>query len=150
MKLINGKSIGERAEWLAIGAGLKGLSRLLMYLAGKDPWIGRAVKEFDGVYRFENAVGNHSRYMVFSNGKVKAPGKWKDEADFTFTLYESISYYRRAKAEDLLEMAIANKIGQTGNSHYLFQFGFVMSLVERYFKRKMNRTKMTRKGAARI
>ncbi len=126
----------ERAAWALIGVGLRGLAAGIMNIGKKDPLIGRALKEFDGIYRIENADGKLFHFLVFQNGKAKVPRNWVGPADFTFTLYEPPAFYLRTKPEDLLKMAISNKIGQKGNLYYLFQFGFIMSLVERYFKMK--------------
>lgn len=126
----------ERANWALIGLGLRGLAFLLMWIGKKDTWLGRALKELDGIYRFENADGKFIRYLVFERGKVKAPHNLVGPADFTFTFYEPPAYYLKIKPEHMFKLVFENKIAQAGNTYYLFQFGFIMSLVERYFKMK--------------
>ncbi len=129
-------SLKDKANWALIGLGLWGLTILLMRIGKKDPWLGRALKELDGIYRFENADGRFFRYLVFERGKVKAPHNWVGPADFTFTFYEPPAYYLKIKPEHIFKLVFENKIAQAGNTYYLFQFGFIMSLVERYFKTK--------------
>ena len=52
-------------------------------------------------------------------------------ANFTFTLYNPSDISLRVRPEHVLEVLIANKIGQSGDLHYLYQFGFIMSLFRR-------------------
>lgn len=129
-------ALKDKANWALIGMGLRGLAFLLMWIGKKDPWLGRALKELDGIYRFENADGKFIRFLVFQGGKVGVPRNWVGPADFTFTFYEPPAYYLKIKPEHIFKTVFENKIAQAGNTYYLFQFGFIMSLVERYFKTK--------------
>ena len=138
----NSSNLREMAGWTAIGLGLKGLAAMLMRIGRKDPLMGQALHILDGIYRFENKDGKFYRYLVFENGKVKVPRDWAGPANFTFTLREPAASYLRTKPEDILQIVIGNKIAQSGNTYFLFQFGFIMSLMERYFKmKKVNKTK---------
>jgi len=132
----NSSSLREMAGWTAIGLGLKGLAVMLMRIGRKDPLMGQALHTLDGTYRFENKDGKFYRYLVFENGKVKAPRNWAGPANFTFTLREPAASYLRTRPENILQIVIGNKIAQSGNTYFLFQFGFIMSLMEQYFKRK--------------
>lgn len=134
-------ALKDKANWALIGMGLRGLTFLLMWIGKKDPWLGRALKELDGIYRFENGDGKFFRFLVFQRGKVGVPHNWVGSADFTFTLYEPPAYYLKIKPEHMFKIVWENKIAQTGNTYYLFQFGFIISLVERYFKMKKLRGK---------
>jgi len=144
-EIIKSRAAKEKVSWVLIGTALKGLAALLMNIGKKDPWMGRAIREFDGIYRFQNTDGKYFHYLVFHGGKVKVPRNWIGPADFTFTLHELPMYYLNSKPEHLLKMVFANKMGQTGNIYYLSQFGFVMSLVERYYREK----KLKKKARAR-
>ena len=137
----NDSNFREKAGWAAIGLGLRGLALLLIRIGKKDLWMSRALKELDGIYRFENKDGSLFRYLVFNGGKVKVPRNWIGPADFTFTLRERAAFYLRIKPEHILEIVIGNKVTQSGNTYFLFQFGFIMSLMERYFKMKKLKAK---------
>jgi hypothetical protein len=131
----------EHLRWTAIGLGLKVLARVLMHAAKRDAWMGRAVATCDGVYRFENGPGNLHCFLVFQQGRVLAPREWRDKAHVTFTIYDFSAFGLRTRADNLLETVIGNKVGQSGNLYYLFQFGFIMSLLERYFTARKRQRK---------
>jgi hypothetical protein len=127
----------EKLLWGSIGIGLKTLAITLQRTSKKDKMLNRALDEFTGVYKFENRDGSQYRYLVFrGRGKVASPKKWNGEVDFTLTLRDPKAFNRRSRAENVLETVIANKIGQSGNMYYIYQFGFTMSLLERYFRSK--------------
>lgn len=126
---------GERLRWRAIGSGLRALAAALKFAGRRDPWLGRALAQFQGVYRFENADGSLFQYLVFSGrGQVQALRDFYGAAHFTFTIYKPHEL-ARASREGVLAVVIGNKIGQTGNLYYLYQFGFVMSLLDQWVRR---------------
>jgi hypothetical protein len=132
----------DKLRWDAVGYGLKGLSSVLMRTARKDARLKRALNDFDGVYRFENRDGSLYRFLIFrGNGKVAASRKWAGDPDFTLTLRDPRAFGLKTRPENVLEAVIANKVGQAGKMYYLYQFGFVMSLLERYFRSKRGRKK---------
>jgi len=135
-----------RAEWAMIGLALRALAILLMRTGKKDRMLGRALKEFDGTYRFENGDGKAFRYLIFQKGKVKVYRNWPGPADFSFILYEPAAFYLRIKPEHILETVISGKIAQTGNTYYMYQFGFIMSLLQRYFQMKKLQKAKARAG----
>jgi hypothetical protein len=131
------KEMKERFSWLSLGLGLKGLAKILMRQGKKEPWLGRALQEFNGVYKFESGDKGFSRFLVFRDGKVSAPKNFSGEHDFLFTLYDVSRMKLGRKSSDMvLEIVIGNKIGQSGNLYYLYRFGFIMSLLDRSFRRK--------------
>jgi len=140
----------EWMRWTAIGGGLKILAFFLMRQGKKEALLGRALAEFEGVYKFESGDKKFSRYLVLKNGKVMAKKKYEGEHNFLFTLYEPAKMRLRARQEMVLEIIIGNKIGQSGNLYYLYQFGFLISLLDRSFKRKkMSRSlQVERAGSA--
>jgi hypothetical protein len=130
-------AVKERIRWALIGSGLRVLAILLMRTGRKDPWLDRALKELKGIYRFESADARFFRLLVLKEGKVKMARNLPDEADFTFTIYEPSALGLRTRPENILEVVIGNKIGQSGNIYHLYQFGFIMSLLERNLRRRM-------------
>ena len=138
------RRLKERLRWSAIGLGLKVLARVLMHVAKRDEWMGRAVATCDGIYRFENGPGNLHCFLVFQNGRILAAREWPQPAHATFTIYNPSAFGLNLRAEGILETVIGNKVGQSGNLYYMFQFGFIMSLIERYFTAR----KRQRKDAA--
>ncbi len=131
------KRLREWLSWFSLGLGLKGLARILMRQGRKEPWLGRALQEFDGVYKFESGDQRFSRFLVFQDGKVSAPKDFSGEHDFLFTLYDvSRMKLGRRSSDMVLEIVIGNKIGQSGNLYYIYRLGFIMSLLDRSFRRK--------------
>ena len=126
----------ERIRWLSIGLLLKVLTFFLKRQGKKDPWLGRALKEFEGVYKFESGDKKFCQYLVLDKGKISVSRGFSGEPDFKFTLYEPARMKLRARQEMVLEIVIGNKIGQSGNLYYLYQFGFIMSLLDRSFRKK--------------
>jgi hypothetical protein len=124
-------TIREHLRWSGIGAGLRTLVLLLNRSRKKDEWLERALSEFEGVYRFESHGGEHFHHLVFADGRVFAARKWSAAPNFTFTLHRPEDLSLRVAPENVLEVVIANKIGQSGNLYYLYQFGFIMSLLRR-------------------
>ncbi len=135
------RRLKERLRWSAIGLGLKVLARVLIHAAKRDEWMGRAVTTCDGVYRFENGPGNLHCFLVFQNGRVLAAREWPQKAHATFTIYDFSAFGLGTRADTVLETVIGNKVGQSGNLYYVFQFGFIMSLLERYFTARKHQRK---------
>jgi len=132
----------DKMRWTALGYALKALAVALTRIAGKDARLARALNEFDGVYRFENRDGALYRYLIFrGNGKVAVTKRWCGDPDFILTLRDPRAFGVRTRPENVLEALIANKVGQEGKMHYLYQFGFVMSLLEGYFRSKMRQNR---------
>lgn len=135
----------EKAMWASLGLGFRALTGVLMRAGKHDPMMSRALDEFTGVYRFENADATIAKYIVFEGrGKVRSlsqrDGEHRNPPDMTFTLRDPKAF-RGTKSEDVLKMVIADKVGQTGNMYYLFQFGFIMSLLENYYRNKRSKKK---------
>jgi hypothetical protein len=124
-------TLAKRLRFRAVGQGLKLLAWSINRARSKDPWLERALDQFHGVWRFESGDHILAWHLVLEGGKfaaVKDPGK---PANFTFTLYNPSDISLRVRPEHVLEVLIANKIGQSGDLHYLYQFGFIMSLFRR-------------------
>jgi hypothetical protein len=124
----------DRLRWAGLGLGLRVLAFSLMRTARKDAWLDRAIKELDGVFRFRSGDRIFSRHLVFRDGRVFVKKDWDGDADFTFTIYDFSGLALNTKTENILDVIIGNKVGQSGNMYYLFQFGFVTSLLERAVK----------------
>ncbi len=133
------KAAVEWMRWIAIGFGLKALAFFLKRQGKKDPLLGRALAEFNGVYRFESGDRRFARYLVLEGGKVFAGKNRAGEPDFKLTIFDPSKLSLRGRQEMVLEIIIGNKIGQTGNLFYLYQFGFILSLLDRSFKRKKSK-----------
>lgn len=86
---------------------------------------GRALREYHGVYRFESDSGVPARHLVLG-GKAFVCKKRPPEGHLTFTLHQPEALSFRSRPDQLLEIVIGNKIGQRGNTHYLYQRGFVL------------------------
>lgn len=139
----------ERAGWTAIGFGLRALAAMLNRIGKKDPLLKRALEQFDGTYRFRNGDGALSRNLVFGNGKVKAVAGSDGEPDFTFTLYEPPAYYLKTRPDRVLELVIGNRIAHAGDMYYLYQFGFIVSLMDNYYRSKKAKKKSRQTSANR-
>lgn len=124
-------TLKSRVRFAMIGSGLKLLARSLNKSCGKDPWFDRALDQFDGVWRFESGDRKVAWHLVLQNGKFKVARDWPAPANFTFTLFSPSDLSLRVPPEHILEVIIANKIGQSGDLYYLYQFGFIMSLFRR-------------------
>jgi len=126
----------ERLRWISIEMGLRTLSYSLKHQARKDEWLSRALKEFEGVYRFESGDKRLYRYLILKDGRVFVQKEFKAKPDFLFTLYQPDKLKLRGRGDSVLEIVIGNKIGQSGNLYYLYQFAFIISLLERSLRRK--------------
>jgi len=124
-------TLKSRVRFAMIGSGLKLLARSLNKSLGKDPWFDRALGQFDGVWRFESGDRKVAWHLVLQNGRFKVSRDWPVPANFTFTLFSPSDLSIRVRPEHILEVIIANKIGQSGDLYYLYQFGFIMSLFRR-------------------
>jgi len=136
---IKGKKRDNLLEWLrwqGIGLGLKILAFLMRWRGKKDEWLARALRELEGVYRFESGDKKFCRYFILKKGRVFVEKSWSEKPDFTLTLYEPSKLRFRARQMMILEIIFGNKIGQSGNLFYIYQFGFIMSLLERSFRKK--------------
>jgi hypothetical protein len=129
-------SIREIILFTMLGLGLRGLALTLMRTAKKDPWLERALKELNGAYRFESKDRSLARHLVINKGKARMVKNLEREPDFTFTLYDPSGFSLRTREENIIDVVIENKIGQSGNMYHLYQFGFIMSLLERGLRRK--------------
>lgn len=140
------KGIPTDIMWSLTGWGLKGLASTLKKASRSDPLIAKALENFTGIYRFENADGSRARYLAFrGQGRVSAMKHCSCEPDFTITIRRPSAFRQRMKPESTLEMVITNSVGQCGDTYYLYQFGFVMSLLENYFRQKGGGKKRTKK-----
>jgi len=131
--IVSGDSLKEKLRWGAIGAGLQVLASVLMWASRRDALLGRAIRECRGTYRFESRAGDQARHLVFAGGKVSARKKRPEAVHFTFTLRQPDAFSFSSRPDQLLEILIGNKIVQTGNLYYVYQLGFILSLLERYF-----------------
>ena len=123
--------IRKRVRFALLGGGLRVLARSINKARGKDPWLDRALRQFEGVWRFESGDRKLYRHLILEAGKFRVSRECGRPADFTFTIYSSSATGLRARPDRVLEVLIANKIGQSGDLHYLYQFGFIMSLYRR-------------------
>ena len=124
-------TLGERIRWYSLGRGLRVLAFALKRSKKKDPMLERALNSFNGIYRFENGPKTLQWNLVLKNGGIKIERECDQPADFTFTLNQPRDLSMRVKPEHILEVLISNKIGQAGDLYYLYQFGFIMSLLRR-------------------
>jgi len=138
---VSGDSLKEKLRWGAIGLGLKVLASVLRWASKRDAMLGRAIREYQGTYRFESGDGEYARHLVFAGGRVFARKQKPEEVHFTFTLQQPDALGFSSRPDQLLEILIGNKIGQTGNLYYVYQFGFIMSLLERYFTSRRRQPK---------
>lgn len=140
------EKLAKEIAWLLTGWGLKGLASALRKAARRDPRLARALEKFTGIYRFEDADSKHARYLAFrGRGRVNAMSNCSCEPDFTITIRKPSAFRRRMKPESTLEMVITNSVGQNGDTYYLYQFGFVMSLLENYFRQNRGKKKRVKK-----
>lgn len=124
-------SLLKRLRFRAVAQGLKVLAWSVNRARTRDPWLSRALNRFDGVWRFESGDGKLAWHLVLENGRLAAVKDPRRPANFTFTLYNPSDISLRVKPEHILEVLIANKVGQSGDLYYLYQFGFIMSLFRR-------------------
>lgn len=125
----------EWLNWQAMGLGLRILAFSLRRQGKKDRWLARALKELNGVYCFESHRGNFSCYLVFGSGTVKFYPRWSGSVNFTFTFFQPAIFEMGFKSGNPLKVVIENKLSQSGDLYYLYQFGFLMSLLERSFRK---------------
>jgi len=124
-------TLGARIRWYSFGWGLWLLAFALRRAKKKDPMLERALDSFNGVYRFENGPKTLQWYLVLKNGEVKLERECDQPPNFTFSLNHPKDLSLRVRQEHILEVLISNKIGQAGDLYYLYQLGFIISLLRR-------------------
>ncbi len=129
-------SVPEKIFRASLGPGLRGLALMLNRTARKDPMLGRSLNELKGAYRFQNGDGSFKRHILIGGGKARMVKDLDQEPNFTFTIRDPSGFNLRSRADNVLDLIVSNKVGQSGNLYYLFQFGFIMSLMERSIRKR--------------
>ena len=93
-----------------------------------------ALDGFDAVYQFR--AGSAVRRLIFSGGRIRTRLGAAEEPDYELALIEPVGVVRCLvnNPDDMIKLLMENKIDQQGNNFYLFKFGYLLGLCDRYFQ----------------
>jgi len=134
-KTANLKSVRQKALDAAIlnvmVVGIRGMFGLVNL---RSPRFREALKGFDATYRFR--AGSSARRLVFADGRIGAPRGEGPAPDYELILLDPAGVVKRMyeNPDDMIKLLMENKIDQSGNNFYLFKFGYLLGLCERYFR----------------
>jgi len=94
----------------------------------------KAVEAFDATYQFR--TGAIGRRLVFSAGRIRTTRGLVPSPDYELVLIDPPGVLKRLykNPNDLIKLLMENKIDQLGNNYFLFKFGYLVGLCERWFR----------------
>jgi hypothetical protein len=121
---------------LAVLSLAHGLTLLFVAANKRDERFRRAIADFEATYQFR--VGSSAQQVHFDHGQVwtSAPSEIQ-EPDFEIVIldiYEAVKLISR-EPENVLRLLMENRIEQRGNKYFLFRFGYLCGLTEKWLRK---------------
>ena len=92
----------------------------------------KALENFSATYQFR--TGSMGRLLIFSNGRIITRRGIIPDPDYELDLINPLGVLKRLvrNPDDLIKLLMENKIGQRGNNYFLFKFGYLLGLCQRW------------------
>jgi len=99
----------------------------------------KALEKFNAIYQFR--TGDTGRRLIFLDGNIKIRGGIVPAPDYELVLLDPPGVLKRLykNPDDVIKLLMENKIDQRGNNFYLFKFGYLFGLCQRYFQDLMEK-----------
>jgi hypothetical protein len=99
----------------------------------------QALDRFQATYQFR--AGTRARRLIFSAGRIATRGGPVPSPDYELILLDPWGVLRQLlkNPNDLIRLLMENKIDQHGNNYFLFKFGYLLGLCERWFREAMEK-----------
>ena len=99
----------------------------------------KALEKFDAIYQFR--TGDTGRRLIFLDGHIKIRAGLVPAPDYELVLLDPPGVLKRLykNPDDVIKLLMENKIDQRGNNFYLFKFGYLFGLCQRWFQELMGR-----------
>jgi len=99
-----------------------------------DVRFRKALERFDATYQFR--TGPITRRLIFADGCIRTRRGLDPSSDYEIVLLDPPGVVRRIlkNPDNLIKLLMENKIDQRGNNYYLFKFGYLLGLCDRYFQ----------------
>ncbi len=99
-----------------------------------DKRFKRAIDTFEATYQFR--TGASARRLVFSSGRLRTPRGTVPSPDYELVFLDPPGVFRHMlkDSNDVLRLLLENKIDQKGNNYYLFRYGYLWGLCNRFFR----------------
>jgi hypothetical protein len=94
----------------------------------------KALENFNATYQFR--TGSMGRLLIFSDGNIATRRGIVPEPDYELVLLDPLGVLKRLakNPDDVIKLLMENKIDQRGNNYYLFKFGYLLGLCQRWFQ----------------
>ncbi len=96
--------------------------------------LQKALENFRAIYQFR--TGATGRLLIFSDGRITTRRGIVPEPDYEIDLIDPLGVLKRLakNPDDVIKLLMENKIDQRGNNFYLFKFGYLLGLCQRWFQ----------------
>lgn len=96
--------------------------------------LKKALENFNAVYQFR--AGSTGRLLIFSDGRITTRSGIVKAPDYELDLIDPPGVLKRLlkNPDDVIKLLMENKIDQRGNNFYLFKYGYLLGLCQRYFQ----------------
>lgn len=111
-----------------------GTAALFDLVRRADPRFRKALEGFDATYQFR--TGGTAHRLIFDHGRIRTrPGR-TSSPDYELNLLDPVGVVRRLVEDPnkTINLLMENKIDQRGNNYYLFKYGYLMGLADRWVK----------------
>ncbi len=134
------KSITDRAIDEAVLHGMVlGTWAAFRLVKSRSRRFRNAIDSFDATYQFR--AGSTGRRLIFSGGRISTRMGFSPSPDYELVLIDPLGALRQLfkNPDDMIRLLMENKIDQRGNNYYLFKYGYLLGLCERFFRESIEK-----------
>ncbi len=134
------KSIADRALDEAILHGMViGTWAAFRLVKLRSRRFRNAVDSFEATYQFRTASAG--RTLIFSGGRITTRRGFSPSPDYEIVLLDPRGAFRQLfkNPDDMIRLLMENKIDQRGNNYYLFKYGYLLGLCERFLRESIEK-----------
>lgn len=113
-----------------------------------DGRFKKAVTDFEATYQFRTR--HAGRTLTFSGGRLSTRNGIASDADYELVLVDPPGVVKRMieNPDDMIKLLMENKIDQRGNNYFLFRYGYLLGLCDRFFREQLARLPFGKKAKA--
>jgi len=114
---------------------------VFMLVKRRSSRFRKALENFNATYQFR--AGKMGRLLIFSDGRIFTRRGIVPNPDYELDLIDPAGVLKRLtkNPDDLIKLLMENKIDQRGNNFYLFKFGYLLGLCQRWFQELRERVR---------
>jgi len=100
----------------------------------RDKRFKKMTDSFDAEYQFR--CGKSVRRLIFNNGNIRTESNESSSFDLEINFIDMLGVAKKLKENpsDMLMLMIENLICISGNTYYLFKFGYLFSICDYHYK----------------